>query len=80
MDLHKLLVPVGYDKKEKMSSIFTHIHLRVVNHVIIHTYVESYTRVGCDGCSIQLHHLIDIGCFPELDDLIRNPRLEMFYL
>jgi hypothetical protein len=43
MDLHKLLVPIGYDDKEHMSNIFVHIHLRVIDNVIIHAYVEFYT-------------------------------------
>jgi hypothetical protein len=58
MDLHKLLVLVGYDDEEQMSCIFTHIHLGVVDHVIINAYVESCTQDGCDGRSITLYHPI----------------------
>ncbi len=73
MDLHKLLVPIDYDDEEQMSNIFAYIHIAVVDHFIIHAYVESYTRDGYDGCFMTLYHHIDIGCFPELDDLVRNP-------
>jgi hypothetical protein len=44
--LHKVLIHVGYDNKEQMSNIFMHIHFRVINHIIIHAYVESCTRNG----------------------------------
>ncbi len=43
MDLHKLLAPINYDDEEQMSNILAHVHLRVVDHVIIHAYVESCT-------------------------------------
>jgi len=46
VDLHKVLIHVGYDNKEQMSSIFTHIHFRVVDHIIIHAYMEVCTRDG----------------------------------
>jgi hypothetical protein len=56
-----------------MSSILAHIHLEVSYHVIIFAYVESCTWDSCDGCSVTLYHPIDIKCFLELDDIIRNP-------
>jgi hypothetical protein len=73
MDLHKLLAPVNYDDEEQMSNILAHVHLRVVDHVINHAYVESCTRDCYDGHSMILYHPINIECFPELDDLVRNP-------
>jgi hypothetical protein len=40
VNLHKL-VPNDYDDEEQMSSILMHIYFRVVDHIIIHVYVES---------------------------------------
>jgi hypothetical protein len=77
MDLHKLLVPIGYDDEEQMSNILVHIYLGVVDHVIIHVYVEFYTRDGYNRHSMTLYHPIDIRCFPELDDLVHNPPPEV---
>ncbi len=40
--LHKLLVSNDYDNKKQMLNIFAHICFRVIDHVIIHAYVEFY--------------------------------------
>ncbi len=56
-----------------MSDIFAHVHLGVVDHVVIHAYLESYTRDRYDGRSMTLYHPINIEWFPELDNLVRNP-------
>lgn len=77
VDLHKLLVPVHYDDEEQMSTILAHIHLGAVNHLVIHAYVESCTQDAYDRRSMTLYHPIDIGCFLELDDLVRNPPSEV---
>jgi hypothetical protein len=77
VDLHKLLVPDNDDGEEQMSNILTHVHLGVVDHLIIHAYVESCTRDAYDGRSMTLYHPIEIGCFPELDDLVHNPPLRV---
>jgi hypothetical protein len=77
VDLRKLLAPIDYDNEEQMSTIFMHIHLGVVDHLIIHAYVEPCTHDAYDGRSMTLYHPIDIGCFPKLDDLVRNPPLEV---
>jgi hypothetical protein len=60
-----------------MSSILAHIHLGVVDHLIIHAYVEFCTRDGFNERSMTLYHPIDIGCFQELNDLVRNPPPEV---
>jgi hypothetical protein len=73
VDLHKLLIPDNDDGEEQMSSILMHVHLGVVDHLTIHAYVESCTRDAYDGRSMTLYHPIEIGCFPELDDLVHNP-------
>ncbi len=75
MDLSKLLVPIGYDDGEQMLNILAHIHLGVVDHVVIHVYVESCTQDGYNGHFMTLYHPINIGYFLELDDLIHNPPL-----
>jgi len=73
IDLHKLLAPVNYDGKKQMFDIFAHVHLGVVNHVVIHAYMESCTRDCYDGRSMTLyHHPINVEWFPELDNLVRN--------
>ncbi len=77
MNLHKLLIPIGYDNKKQMTNIPAHIHLRVVDHVIIHAYVEYCTRDGYNGRSMTLYHLINMGCFSKLDDLVCNPPLKV---
>jgi hypothetical protein len=60
-----------------MSSILVHIHLGVINHVIIRAHVEFYTRDDYNGHSMTPYHLIDIECFLELDDLVCNPLLKV---
>jgi hypothetical protein len=72
MEFHKLLIPDDNDDEKQMSNILMHIHLGVVDHFIIHVYMESSTRDGYDRRSITLYHHIDIGCFPELNDVVRN--------
>jgi hypothetical protein len=78
VDLHKLFIPIGYDDEEHMSNIFVHIHLWVVDHVIIHVYVKFYIQYGYNGHSMTLYHPIDIRCFPKLYDLVCNPFLKVF--
>ncbi len=56
-----------------MSDILAHVHLRVIDHVVIHAYVESCTRDRYDERSMTLYHPINVECFPELDGLVRNP-------
>ncbi len=73
VDLHKLLVPVDDDDKKQMSDILTHVHLGVVDHVVIHAYLESCIRDRYDGRSMTLYHPINVEWFPEFDSLVRNP-------
>jgi hypothetical protein len=56
VDVHKLLVLDNDDSEEQMSSILTHVHLGVVDHLIIHAYVESCTQDAYDGRSMTLYH------------------------
>jgi hypothetical protein len=67
-------VPVPLKIKEKqMSNILAHVHLRVVDHLVIHAYSESYTKDRYDGRSMTLYHPINVEWFPELDNLVHNP-------
>jgi hypothetical protein len=77
MDMHKLFASIDYDDEKQISHILTHVHLGVVDHVIIHAYVKSCTWDGYNGCSITLYHPINVGCFSELDDIVRNPPSNM---
>jgi hypothetical protein len=60
-----------------MSDILAHVHLGVVDHVVIHANLESYTEDRYDGRSMTLYHPINIEWFLELDSLVRNPPLNM---
>ncbi len=44
VDLHKLLALVNDDDEKQMSDILAHVHLGVVDHVIIHAYLSLHTR------------------------------------
>ncbi len=44
VDLHKLLAPVNDDDEKQMSDILAHVHLGVVDHVIIHAYLSLHKR------------------------------------
>ncbi len=56
-----------------MTDILTHVHMGVVDHLVIHAYLESTERNRYDGRSMTFYHLINIEWFPELDSLVRNP-------
>ncbi len=73
VDLHKLLCLVNDDNEKQMFDILAHVHLGVVDHVVIHAYVESCTRDHYDGHSMTLYHPINVKWFPELDSPVRNP-------
>jgi hypothetical protein len=73
VDLHKLLAPVTDKDEKQMSDILAHVHLGVVNHFVIHAYLESCIRDRYDGRSMTVYHPINVEWFPELDSLVRNP-------
>jgi hypothetical protein len=56
-----------------MFDILAHVHRGVVDHVVVHAYLESCTRDRYDERSMTLYHPINIEWFPELDSLVRNP-------
>jgi len=73
VDLHKLLAPVIDEDEKQMSDILAHVYLGVVDHLVIHAYLESCTRDRYSGRSMTLYHPINVECFPQFDDLVRNP-------
>jgi hypothetical protein len=73
VDLHKLLALVNYDNEKQMFDILAHVHLGAVDHIVIHAYVESCTRDRYDEHSMTVYHPINVECFLELVDLVRNP-------
>jgi hypothetical protein len=80
VDLHKLLVLVNYDDEKQMSDILAHVHLGVVDYVVIHTYLESSTRDRYSERSMTLYHPINVEWFPKLDSLVRNPPPNVFVI
>jgi hypothetical protein len=56
-----------------MTDILAHVHLGVVDHLIIHAYLKSTTRDDYDGCSMTLYHPINVEWFPKLNSLVHNP-------
>ncbi len=72
VDLHKLLALVNDDDEKQMFDILAHVHLGVIDHVVIHAYLESCTRDRYDGRFMKLNHPINVKWFPELDSLVRN--------
>ncbi len=78
IDLHKLLAPINYDDEKQLSDILAHVHLGVVNHVVIHAYLKSCTRDRYDGHSMTLYHPINVEWFLEFDSLICRPPPNVF--
>jgi hypothetical protein len=73
VDLRKLLAPVTDEHEKQMTDILAHVHLGVVDHLVIHAYLESTTRDRYDRRSMTLYYPINVELFPELDNLVRNP-------
>ncbi len=73
VDLHKLFAPVTDDDEKQMTDILAHVHLGVVDHLIIHAYLKSTTRDDYDGRSMTLYHPINVEWFPKLNSLVHNP-------
>jgi hypothetical protein len=70
--MHKLLALVNDDDERRMFDILAYVHMGVVDHVVIHAYLESCTRDRYDGRSMTLYHPINVEWFPEIDSLVRN--------
>jgi hypothetical protein len=66
-----LLAPVTDEWEKQMPDILAHVHLGVVDHLVIHAYIETTERNR--GHCYTVFYPIYVEWFPELDDLIRNP-------
>jgi hypothetical protein len=77
VDLYKLLFPVTDEQEKQMTDILAHFELGVIDHLIIHAYIESTERDRYTGRSMTLYYPIDVEFFPELDNLVRNPPIHM---
>ncbi len=73
IDLHKLLALVIDDDEKQMTDIQAHVHLGVVNHLVIHAYLKSCTRDRYSERSMTLYHPMNVEWFPKLDNLVHNP-------
>ncbi len=73
VDLHKLLAPVINEWEKQMPDIMAHVYLGVVNHFVIHAYLEATERNRYSRCCYTLYQPIYVKWFPELDNLVRNP-------
>jgi len=80
VDLHKLLAPVIDADEKQMTDILAHVHLRVIDHLVIHAYLESCTRDRYSGRSMTLYHPINVEWFLELNNLVRNPPPNMLVI
>jgi hypothetical protein len=67
-----LLALVTNKDEKQMMDILAHVHLGVVDHLVIHAYLESCTKDHY-GRSMTLYYPINLEWFPELDNLVRNP-------
>jgi hypothetical protein len=60
VDLHKLFTPVTDEDERQMTDILAHVYLGVVNHLIIHAYIESCERDRYSGHCMTLYHPISV--------------------
>ncbi len=65
MDLHNLMVPSNYDHENQMSNILIRIYFNVVNHLIIHTYIECCSKDVYNKHSMTLYCPINSKYFKE---------------
>ncbi len=73
VDLHNLLAPATDEWEKQMPDIMAHVYLGVVNHLVIHAYIEATERNRYSERCYTLYHPINVEWFPELDNLVRNP-------
>jgi len=73
VDLHKLLAPITDEWEKQIPDILAHVHLGVVDHLVIHAYIEVTERDRYTGRSMSLYHPLDVEWVPELHNLVRNP-------
>ncbi len=71
VDLHKLLAPATDEWEKQMPYILAHVHLGVVDHLVILAYIEATERYR--GHCFTVYHPMRVEWFPELDEVVRNP-------
>jgi hypothetical protein len=64
VDLHKLLTPVTNEWEKQMPDILAHVYLGVVDHLVIHAYLEATERNQNSGRCYTLYHPIYVEWFP----------------
>jgi hypothetical protein len=73
VDLHKLLAPVTDEWEKQMTDILAHVHLGVVDHLVILAYLEATERNRLSRRCYTLYHPLEVEWFLEFDNLVRNP-------
>jgi hypothetical protein len=66
-----LLAPAIDEWEKQIPDILAHVHLGVVDHLVILTYIEGTERYR--GCCFTVYHPMCVEWFPELDDVVCNP-------
>jgi hypothetical protein len=66
-------LPVTDDDEKQITDILVHVHMGVVDHLVIRAYLEFTTRDRYDERSMTLYHPMKVEWFPELDSMVRNP-------
>ncbi len=58
VDLHKLLALVTDEDEKQMMDILAHVYFGVVDHLVIHAYLEAIERDRYSGHCMTLYHPI----------------------
>jgi len=64
VNLHKLIALVTDEWERQMPNILIHVHLGVVDHLVIHAYLEATERDRYTGRCMTLYHPIYMEWFP----------------
>jgi hypothetical protein len=67
-----LLAPVTDEWEKQMTDILAHVHLGVVDHLVILAYLETTERNRLSRRCYTLYHPLEVEWFPELHNLVRN--------
>jgi hypothetical protein len=68
-----LLAPVTDEWEKQMTNILAHVHLRVVDHLVILAYLEATEKNRLSRRCYTLYYPLCVKWFPKLDNLVRNP-------
>jgi hypothetical protein len=64
VDLHKLLAPVTDEWEKQMTDILAHVHLGVVDHLVILADLEATERNRLSRRCYTLYHPLEVEWFP----------------